>query len=184
MKKYIKLIPLILYPYLWIICVIVGLWMESFEIDIQETPLAYLLNVGSILMPLIVLYCLGVSVLSAILQKNYSPAEAAGLNMLVKLLHIPAYIINFIVGVVGIPAIALYGLGIFIIELMIAIDISTIIFTGMQAVGASINMYKKRVINKAFCVIYSIMSFVFCADVVVAIAMYIQARIGMKKKEK
>lgn len=169
-KKYMKLIPLILYPYMWLIMILLLVYVP-WKSNLTIAKLMMLIT-GVVWL----VYSLVIAVVSSLQQKAYTPGEAAFMNMLVKLLQIPAYLINLIVGIIGVPMIALWGLGVFVIILMIIVDMSAIALTGIQSLGTCTNLYRNHVLGKGLSLLCKTGSFLFCIDVAVAIFMYIAAR--------
>ena len=97
---------------------------------------------------------------------KYSAAQLAKLNMTVKLVHIPAYIIHFCLAILGF---FLSVWGIAVILWVIFIDLVTISLSGIVGIGANIRAKKENRISAGRSVLYSILGFVYCVDVVVSI---------------
>lgn len=168
MKKYLKLLPLILYPYAYLIVLfffssIGRLMKEGTTVD-EAFPKLELIA--------IVLYNLWVLILSlwSVISglKRYTPTEAATMNLAVKGLQIPAYLFHFSIGVFG--AIAnIFGIG--FVAFAILIDLVTIFFSGLFAVGSVRRLKKEGVLSsgKAFWAGFG--SFLYCFDVIAAVAL-------------
>ena len=103
-----------------------------------------------------------------------SAKSVAKQNLIVKAVQIPAYIFYFIFGIMGF----LTGIwGIMLLSVAIVTDLITIILTGIFAIGCNIKIYKQGVISKKTAVITSILSFVYCADLVVAIMLFLKSKV-------
>ena len=168
MKKYIKLIPLMLFPYAYLIwlLLLVNLIPENINMHMPEIyiGLTFVLTIIS----------------TVIVAKNKNPAvSAAKQNLIVKAVQIPAYIFHFILGLTGLVA-SVWGLG--FIMIAVIIDLLTITLTGIFAIGCNIKICKSGVISKGTAIFTSILSFIFCSDLVVAIVLFVTAKTHEKKK--
>lgn len=162
---------LILYPYYYMLVIAVPLilngGMEGFD---GESAF-----VGEILVFLVNPISLGVLVADFVTNaKGHVPPEKlAKLNMIIKLVHIPAYIIHFVLGALGTLA-SIWGIG-FILWAVI-IDLITIALSGTHMLTCVISIIKKKAANTAISVVAAILSYIYCIDVVVAIAYYVYIR--------
>lgn len=97
-----------------------------------------------------------------------SKEDTAKSNMIVKLISIPAYIIIFITCIV-----CLMTIFTFIISFLLGIfAYICLIMTGLYAVSTYKKLKDKNVITKKEFIIFSILSFIYFADIVVAIIAY------------
>ncbi len=196
MKKYLKLIPLTLYPYAYLIVIISAFILTSANMENEftkaigggiATVLTFLGNLEPSLVvnapiALAVGYNLWV-LISAILNAvacargKYTSLEAAKMNMAVKGCQIPAYIFHFLLGAVGFVA-SIWGVGFLL--LAIIVDLLAIITTGINAIGCAVRLCKDGIIKKPLAIILGIGSFIYCADVVIAIVYVVLAKKGIK----
>ena len=162
---------LILYPYYYMLVIAVPLilngGMEGFD---GESAF-----VGEILVFLVNPISLGVLVADFVTNaKGHVPPEKlAKLNMIIKLVHIPAYIIHFILGALGTLA-SVWGIG-FVLWAII-IDLITIALSGTHMLSCVISIIKHKAANTAISVVAAILSYIYCIDVVVAIVYYVYIR--------
>lgn len=162
MKKYLRMLPVILFPYFYIIIIFVAIAISN-TFDISEG--------AEIWIGIIVLYVL-LSFLIAIVNAVQTAkmkggvGDAVKINAVVKLVQIPAYIFHFLLGVLGL-LMGIFGIGFWLFAIFI--DLVTIILTGISAVGCAIRMYKDGYIKLCTSIFMGIGSFMFCIDVVIAI---------------
>ena len=96
----------------------------------------------------------------------------AKVQMIVRLLQIPAYAAIFIAGVIGVLTIFTIG-----ISLVLAVfDVFSIITTGIASLAVYRGMYKAGLINSKEQGLYSVLSFIYCLDVIVAVVSYQKGR--------
>lgn len=101
--------------------------------------------------------------------KGHWDAKAlARTHLTVKLIQIPAYCFNFILGVFA----ALMILTIGITIAMFLFDIAYIVITGLFAIATFHNMKREGIISRKTQFLYSVLSFVFCVDLIIAILGY------------
>ena len=93
-------------------------------------------------------------------------------SMVLKLIQIPAYVTVFLLGCIFAITIWLFA---FVIVLFF-LDCLTILLTGLIGLTASIRCAGEKRVSKGLCVANGILSFVFCADVVLAIIFYVKSR--------
>lgn len=98
----------------------------------------------------------------------FHATDLARTNMIVKLIQIPAYIFIFIIGILC--TVMIFTIGItFVLMLMDALSIG---LTGLFAVAAFQNLNREGLITRKTQIIYSIASFLFCVDVIIAVIGY------------
>ncbi len=179
MSKYIKNLPIFLYPYAYLILILGIILIGEYEDVIDLIPH----EIGSFVFWGIIfgfnIYCLIRSIINTVLaaKGKITLKDMAKLNMLIKLVHIPAYLFNFALGCAGL-LLSIWGLG-FIIVAVLA-DLFTIITTGVNAIGLSIALSKEKVTGKGLAILYGILNFIYCADVAVAIIEFIQVKKHLK----
>lgn len=180
MKKKLLLLPAGFFPYANLIF---GLLYSSASAVLPEAAVRMISLILSVLMILFYISCPVCAVIWTVFaaKGKVSPYEAAKANLIVKAVHIPAYVFNFIAASLGlfVGAIAsVWGIGIAAVSvgLAVAADVCNIALTGICSVGGMINMYKSGVISKKSAVISGILSFIFCADVVTATVLFVKCR--------
>ena len=100
-----------------------------------------------------------------------APITAAARNLFVKGCHIPAYIIHFCIGLWGM-LLSVWGIG-FILYAFLA-DVLTILLSGIPAAACAVRMYKGGLLSKKAAIWTGIGSFIFCADVFIAIYFFVR----------
>ncbi len=167
MKKYIRLLPVILYPYAYLIIII-------FYILIFDGK-TYGLDILKAIVIIYNLYSLIITIVNVVqtARGRYTAYQAAKMNWVIKGVQIPAYIFHFLVGMVG-ALLSVWGIG--FVLWAILIDILTIALTGINSIGCCIRLCKEGMISKGKSVFCALCSFIFCVDVVVAIILYITVR--------
>lgn len=155
MKKYIPLIFILLFPYVPILILFGGGPVE-------------LLLIGTAVMFLLALIASVICLVCAI--RNKWPAEHLALaNMIIKILHIPAYLFTFVVGVFGLISVKFIAITLF----MFLFDCVIIGLSGMVALSGVIRARAEQKISTGHMVLFGISSFMFCIDVISAIILYI-----------
>lgn len=166
MKKYLKLLPLILYPYMYIIWflglfVCVAILSDSFGAGNILKNFAIIFVIYHVLAFMTAVYG---AVMNA--GNESSAEEAAKMNLIVKVCHIPAYIFYFIIGMSSL-LLSIWGLG--FILLAVVVDVMTIVLTGINAIGCAVKMKKENKLTTLTAVLTGIGSFLFCIDVAIAV---------------
>ena len=90
-------------------------------------------------------------------------------NLTIKCVQIPADVLNFAIAIIGVMM-SVFGLP--MIAWAIAIDFLSIVLTGVSAIGCGRTLYKEGKIDRTSAIWTTIGSFVYCADVVIAIVWY------------
>ena len=170
--KYLKMIPVILYPYIYIfILAVFRGFMDALPSDYNTFAVVGLLLVAVIYN----LYCFVIVIVNAVqgARGKMTAREAARMNLIIKAVQIPAYILHFIMGLIGM-ALSVWGIGIILWALLI--DFLTILLTGISSIGCSIRMRKEGLLSSTAATLMGIGSFIYCADVVIAIVYMVKAR--------
>lgn len=94
-------------------------------------------------------------------------------NLTIKCVQIPAYVLNFAIAMIGVMM-SVFGLP--MIAWAIAIDFLSILLTGVSAIGCGRTLYKEGKIDRTSAIWTTIGSFVYCADVVIAIVWYCKGK--------
>ncbi len=194
MGKYLKLIPLMIYPYLAILTGILlyaSLGKESPKWIESILSIPFIFSIIKFLFENIIwcflffhLFLFALAILCAVLavKSKNTPYQIAKMNLLLKATQIPAYIIYFALGVFSV-FLSVWGIGILLA--IILIDLLTIILTGINSIGCTIRLKKDTVISKRMAIILGICSFLYCVDIVVAIIYVVLSkkheRMGIEK---
>ena len=110
------------------------------------------------------------------LAKKWDAKKVALANMIVKLIQIPAYIVTFLLGAIFILTVFTYALSF----LLVLFDCLTIILTGLTGACVAIRSYKEQKTTIAFSVANGILQFIFCADVVCCILLFVKCKTQKK----
>ena len=101
---------------------------------------------------------------------KWSAEEVAKAGMTVKLLHIPAYILIFMVGIwicVGMVIAPFMGI------LFLLFDCMVIFMTGIIGAAAAWRGYKEGTLNRTEMLLLAAGQFIFCVDVICVVVLYI-----------
>lgn len=170
MKKYLKILPLILYPYAYLLFLVFVFFIGKLVSE-RSAAVDIFSAIG---MTAAVLYNLWVLILvlwSAIGGlKRYTPAEAAKMNLAVKALQIPAYLFHFLMGMAGM-VMSIWGIG--FITLAVIIDLVTIFLSGLFAIGSVRRLKKEGILSSGTAFLAGLGSFLYCVDVIAAIVLVV-----------
>ena len=129
---------------------------------------------NSVFVPLIlllfgaVMYILNIIFMIQARNGCFHATDLARANMIVKLIQIPAYIFIFMIGILCMVMIFTIGIS-FVLLLLDALSIG---LTGLFAIAAFQNLNREGMITRKAQFIYSIASFLFCVDVIIAVIGY------------
>lgn len=123
---------------------------------------------GFVLLFAIVMYIVNILFIIKASRGHWNARELARTNMLVKIIQIPAYVIIFIMGLLC--CLMIFTIGISLALLLL--DMFSIGMTGLFACTAFYRLRKEQLISPSAQALYSLGSFLFCADVVIAIIGY------------
>ncbi len=93
-------------------------------------------------------------------------------QMIMRLAQIPGFVFAFVASIWFFLFIFTMGFSIYFVILGSA----SILITGLFSIPVYTSLYKNELINKDRMICYCILSFVFCADVVVAVRCYRQVK--------
>lgn len=99
--------------------------------------------------------------------------------MILKLSQIPAYITLFVIGLGCLLTIFTFGISF----TLVLFDCMAILLSGVAAVPAVVNGAKEGKLTMAEAVVSGILGFVFCADAVCAVFVYMKTRRAAGEKE-
>lgn len=156
----IALLPVLLFTY-GKTGVSTFLWEHLFLGNVF-VPLGFTLLFG------IVMYIVNIFVIIKASRGRWSVRELARTNMLIKIIQIPAYVVIFIIGLLC--CLMIFTIGISLALLLL--DLFSIGLTGLFACAAFYRLRKEQLISSNMQMLCSLASFLFCADVVIAVIGY------------
>lgn len=174
MKK-VPLILLCCLPYILLVQVVYNVF--TYTEDNVEDPL--------ITMPVMIVVCaiIILNIIYAIVMCRgpESAKTIAFWNLVVKVAHIPFYVIVFIIGILGallglIPVPFMFFIGITVVFFLFLGDFIVLFSTVSYGIAASLSGYKSGFLSQKEAVGYSVMHFFFCLDVIAAILMYFKIK--------
>ena len=160
MKNGLKYLPIVLYPYLYVPIIICYFTFLS-EKDTNSNLLLAIIIACNVI-------CFLSSLIGTIkvIRGKIDSRKAIKANLIIKLGHIPAYIIHFLIGLLGF-FMGIFGIG-FVVWSFI-MGILSIGISGIYAFGCCIRAYKDGKISIVKCILSIIGSFTYCIDILVAI---------------
>jgi MFS family permease len=161
MKKLIPFYGIVLFPYL-IVFILISIFGGYFTDDF----LLFLL-ITLIILYVVAIVCAIAEFIKGITKKNQS-TEILRINMMIKLLHIPAYLLIFVFGLLC--TITIFTIGVTIV--LMILDGMTILLSGLVGLGGIIGSLRENKISTKKAVIHGILQFIYCADVISSIVMY------------
>ena len=167
--KYLKMIPVIIYPYIYVL--ILALFFLFVDVLPEDTTDISLLIIAVIYN----LYSFVIVIVNAVqtARGKLTAGQAARMNLIIKGIQIPAYIMHFILGFIGL-AMSVWGIGFLLWAVLI--DLLTILLTSISSIGCSIRMRKERLVSLPGAIFMGIGCFIYCADVAIAIVYVVKAR--------
>ncbi|MGN1295453.1 MAG: hypothetical protein ACI4U5_03510 [Bacilli bacterium] len=169
MKKYVKMIPIMIYPYAYLVYFIFFLIIGGFSSLDDNEVLLEIFFIIPLIYNAISLVIVLINMIQGIRGK-YTLIESSRINALTKCVQIPGYIFHFFLGFIGF-FMSIWGIG-FIIWAII-IDLLCIIFTGISSLGMSIRLIKEKVFPLSQGILILLGLFVYVVDVVLAIYLLI-----------
>lgn len=168
-----KILPvaLLLWPYLFFVLLLAGGGEEAFlsvfvRVYIALTAVVYLLNI-----------------VNACLDKGENAGyRLAFWNMLMKLLHIPFYLLVFLMGIllfVSMVVPAMIFLSPMMIAVLFVIDLLLMVTSSMYGVNALLRGVKQGTVSKKYAIVHGVLHFFFVADVLSAVCVFVR----MKKQK-
>ena len=158
-----KILPVVLliWPYLFIAVLMAGsaneaLYSKLIWLYIAMTVVVYVMNIVN----------------ACLYKGDNSCYELAFFNMLIKLLHIPFYLVVFLSGAAMFLAMVVPALILFVIDLLLLIT------TSMYGVNALIRAGKQGIVSKKFALVHGILHFFFVADVISSVWVFVRVRKG------
>ena len=170
--KYLKMIPVIVYPYIYVVILAVFLmFLNVLPSDYNDAASLVLLIIAVIYN----LYSFVIVIVNAVqcAKGKMTARQSARMNLIIKGIQIPAYIMHFILGFIGL-AMSVWGIG--FVLWAILIDLLTILLTGISSIGCSIRMRKEGLVSLPGAIFMGIGCFIYCVDIVIAIVYVVKAR--------
>jgi len=177
----LKMLPILLYPYLYMIIVSVSPVIADAVPESVSSYLNIYNPITAFVMTVIVHVLVILSHITFIanaVKGNNSSKDLALLTAICKLVHIPAFILHFLLGALGLFA-SIWGIG--FIAWAIVIDILTILQTGIMSITTAVRCAKEKVFSTTYSAIFSVLGFVYCIDVVSSILVFIKTSEANKK---
>ena len=126
------------------------------------------------IVPTLILFGAGfLSVISSLNRSPMSIPESVALmktQLIMRLVQIPGYILILIVSILFLISIFTAGFSVF----FLIMDTASIMITGLFSIPVYVSLYRNGLIGQKQMICYMILSFFFCADVVVSILCYRQ----------
>lgn len=173
MKKHIKMLPVMIYPYIYVVCLIFVFSLGGvIGADLVNEYGFLILCVMAVVINLYSVVIVMAYLIQAIRGKLNSK-ELITLTMVVKLVQIPAYVVHFVIGLIGM-VLSVWGIGFVIWAILI--DLLTIFLTGLIGTSAGISCFKDTVLSKREAMLYSFLCFIYCVDVIDCIVFFFKVR--------
>ena len=99
--------------------------------------------------------------------------KVVSINMVIKIAQIPAYVFIFVAGLACLLTIFTFGISI----VFVILDCASIFLSGLVGVSAVMRCHEEGILGKTEMVVYCVLQFVFCLDVVSSIIMYRKAKV-------
>lgn len=165
MKKFVPAISIVLFPYaiaFVLYCIFSGFLMESV---FQNN--AYLCLLILIIIWVVALIC-AVSISARSLVRKWNFVELSRANMLIKTISIPAYLVIFVIGTACMLTIFTVAISV----ILMILDVMAIVLSGLIGISAVKRSYDSKAISANEMILYGVLQFVFCADVVTSIIVF------------
>ena len=180
MKKYFLMIPLMIFPYAYLIFFSYMYYTSNVMdrlFDFHDgTDIWYGIAVEYLIYIIFIVFYN--TIISG--RGKYTAYESAKVNLFVKGIQVPAYIFHFVLGSMGI-CMGIWGLGFIIVAVIV--DLGTILLTGISSIGCTIRMKKEKVLRTPAAIFMGIGCFLYVVDVVIAFLYFLMARKHSKKSE-
>lgn len=165
MRRYSQFFLIAIFPYL--IAFVLICMYNGYLIDTVFHHNVYPLLLILILLYIVALVCAVTSFIASLANKR-EILDVLRINMIIKLIHIPAYLFIFVVGLLCMITIFTFGITI----VLMIFDGATIVLSGLIGLGGVIRSLRENKISIKVAVIHGILQFVFCADIISSIVIY------------
>jgi len=178
MKKYFLMIPLMIFPYAYLIFFTYMTYTSNAMdrlFDFHDgTDIWYGIAVEYLIYIIFIVFYN--TIISG--RGKYTAYESAKVNLFVKGIQVPAYIFHFVLGMMG-CVMSVWGIGIIMVALIV--DLVTILLTGISSIGCTIRMKKEKVLRTPAAIFMGIGCFLYVVDVIIAVVYFFMARKHSKK---
>lgn len=165
-NSYLSLLLVILFPYLILLALICIFTQNIVMEKIFQNNVLYLILVLIVFYIIAFISAIVVSIRNIILKQN--PQTLLKMNMIIKLIHVPAYVLIFFAGLLSVLTIFTMGFSI----AFFVLDCMTIFLTGIIGLFGLIRSLIENKLPQKTVIFYSILQFVFCFDVISSILIY------------
>lgn len=180
MKKYMQLILVILFPYIVILSLITIFYDDYLPKFIQtELETNGMLLIKTLFAIYVLALISAIVVVVTCFRKKEEAYKLLCASMVIKLIHIPAYLVIFLFSCLTFMAVVTLPF----ISIFIALDAMSIFLSGLIGLCGAIRAADEKKISRTAAIIIGILQFMFCVDVIVSIVAYIAVR-TTKKTEK
>ena len=170
--KYLKMIPVIIYPYIYVLILVVFfLFVDVLPEDTTDISLLVLLIIAVIYN----LYSFVIVIVNAVqtARGKLTAGQAARMNLIIKGIQIPAYIMHFILGFIGL-AMSVWGIGFLLWAVLI--DLFDDPAHRHQFHRLQYSHAQRRLVSLPGAIFMGIGCFIYCVDVAIAIVYVVKAR--------
>ena len=165
-NSYLSLLLVILFPYL-ILLALICIFTQSIIMEkIFKNNALYLVLLLIIFYIIALIFTIIVSIKNIILKQNSK--NILKINMTIKLIHIPAYVLIFFAGLLSLITIFTMGFSI----AFFVLDCMTIFLTGLIGLSGLIRILIENKLPKKTIILNAIFQFIFCLDVISSIIIY------------
>ena len=168
-KYYLLSLPVMAFPYLMIAGL--GCMYSNTIMECVFFSNGFLL-LGALALCAVVCALFAIGVGTGLAAGGQSGACAAKLCMIVKLVQIPAYVAIFVLGVMF--SITIFGVA--FVVLFVLIDCAAIAMSGFMSACTLFKCCRQKLLPLGSAVAFGIGQFVFCADVVLAVIIYVNLK--------
>ncbi len=169
MHKFLGIIVM-LFPYT--IAFAIYCLFNGFLIDTLFDSNAYLLLFALLVFWLIAFICAIIIYFSS-LRSKYDFEESCRLNMLIKIIPIPAYLFIFGFGIIFMATIFTFGISV----ILWVLDMMAIILSGIIGLATIAHGKKSNALSSKQALLHRILQFIFVADVFSAISLWHKAKL-------
>lgn len=163
-RKYPQAVFVVLFPYVLLFvfyCILHSEFVNMLfkdSTDVLYVPVAAYISafLGAVSVPVISL------------KKKADGAAICRLNLFVKLLHIPAYVLFFLMAMLCLTTIFTFTVSI----VFAAADLAMISVSGIIGLAAVIGSAKEKKISGVAAVFHGVLQFMFCLDIISAVILY------------
>ena len=169
MKKFLLLIPVMLFPY-FVMFATFSMFNNFLEKNLFGECILY--NVFAVAVLFVAALICSIITIIICSVKKVESEKLLRINLIVKLIHIPAYKAIFIFGI-------LFSLTIFTIGFSLAFivfDLLTIFLSGLIGLTGIIRSRKENKLPKGLAILLGILQFIYCVDVICAVIAYLAVK--------